>query len=669
MRNLPKITSHLLLALLTVFCLLFTLAHSVQAIDLTKYFFPTGGPGNNMSTGEFFKVIEEPDGYFRIQKSVDHRYYERFRVQNGKIYHVEEATWATEQGNVKCTDSGNEASARYVGGQTEWVNVNVSVGEKIPSAGGKVVGWDKVLQRECPTPYSGDFGAREMEVTHQGCLTFPNGVTSDDAIVLKINAGPGAGEQFAYDANRGWMGFSRAEGKNGAYVTDDLSTTTHAPGQCAQFEVSTSSRSKCPAGITCPSTPATGIKGEVFEVTKSLPKFSDPKSALRGETGPDPNQFNFPNISQEDEYFNTSEFFDRALPADLRQLLRISPVPFLAQIGHPGCGKVIADGQDVGYAQTDSQISEFSTPDSYNNSLLTTRFWQSIFVPGQGTNLRISSYQPDFPDPAQGYTDCENNTGRILEAAVIQGVKSTPLGVIGDFLTGVGNLLSSLQCVVSQTTTFGKCTIDVKVAVQQEKFIPGEEAFYKQTVGETGFLNIHKLTDFAYEKTQSERDESEISPYSVLGVKQSEGTPVLGMASYQEETLNFIKSMYPEELAKDITSIETAPQTTSQIDTQISQSTDYEITFDSQVKVADIQKQKVIRLVKTRFPDSKIDTLWDTVYSKASASGINPALAIAVWIGESRASAPSANGNHFSCPPKGNRDFNDNFQCFINTTN
>ena len=77
MRNLPKITSHLLLALLTVFCLLFTLAHSVQAIDLTKYFFPTGGPGNNMSTGEFFKVIEEPDGYFRIQKSVDPRYYER----------------------------------------------------------------------------------------------------------------------------------------------------------------------------------------------------------------------------------------------------------------------------------------------------------------------------------------------------------------------------------------------------------------------------------------------------------------------------------------------------------------------------------------------------------------------------------------------------------------
>jgi len=70
---------------------------------------------------------------------------------------------------------------------------------------------------------------------------------------------------------------------------------------------------------------------------------------------------------------------------------------------------------------------------------------------------------------------------------------------------------------------------------------------------------------------------------------------------------------------------------------------DYYIDFRNPgISVSDETENNVIWLVKTYWPDTKIESQWDYVYSQAVSRGWNPAFVIALWIEESGASALDA---------------------------
>lgn len=669
------------LFLCTFYCLLFTFVPSAQALDLTKYFFPTGGPGNNMSTGEFFKVIPEPDGYFRIQKSVDPRYYERFRVQNGMIYHVEEATWATEEGNVKCLDNGADASATYAGGQTEWAPVNVTPGVEFDTLGGEVVGVEKGTTRVCPTKYAGGFGPRRMKLSHQGCVTFPNGVTSDDAIVLDITQGPGIGEQFIYDVNRGWIGFSRDGGKDGAYITDTLSTATHAPGECKLIQV-TAVGKRCPAGYTCPKNSTKPTLGEKIPVSKLLGFGSSVASALRGLTGPVGNIFTLPDLKQEDNFFSSKEFFNRTLTDSQQKEFVMQPKDLEGKIAHPGCDRVIANGQDAGLAETNPEASDFKTTPEYNRLLLANEYWRCTYVNGYDCKLKFTNAQTNYGDPSANSGACLDNTGQSIDQSTTlvdapAALELTGTGVL-DF---IGGLVRGLKCIAAVT---GITTCDpavmVDFALQQQKFIPNETEFDSQTVNKDGWLNaIFKTSDFSYNKSDAERDQDEKGNYVVLNEDKTVGTTFKGVADFQKESINFRKSLYVEDLAKDINSLASVPVTSSSPTVTTTPAADGSLPpgfpdvpyRNTNVPVYDEQKKKLIEYVQMIWPNSLIASRWDLVYNTAIENGINPSFMIATWIEESGASSPGAKSD-FGCFPGGdtnlNVEFGNSMRCFVDFT-
>ena len=224
----------LFFVLLLTFGLVFPSLNSTKAqeeVDLLPYFLNTRG--NHICSGEyseyFYVQITGPNE-FKICKSLNcaeySGYYEKFRYDDNYIYHMEDTTWATATGNVKCSNTNHDAFYRrydqygincnnYQGLTTgaKWVPRTMRVGEDFFSQQ-SVVGFDKLTGACCPTQYSGDFG-HHMKLIFHGTFILPNGVVVTNGIILKHES---TGENFYFDDQKGWIGFDRGIPGTGAYI-------------------------------------------------------------------------------------------------------------------------------------------------------------------------------------------------------------------------------------------------------------------------------------------------------------------------------------------------------------------------------------------------------------------------------------------------------------------
>lgn len=197
--------------------------------NILDYFLNTDG--NNMSSGEYFRVEDLGGNEFRICKSHDCVGYQRYRYDSNYIYFMEDTTWATGLNQpISCLNTGNYAFYRVYNGYGAncdnlgnyslggpWAPRTMSVGQTFTSEH-SIVAFDSVTNQCCRGQYAGDFGYH-VTLTYEGCIRFPTGVTSPHGIVLSTGS-----ENFYFDSNRGWVGWDQGTSGSGSYTTDDLGT-------------------------------------------------------------------------------------------------------------------------------------------------------------------------------------------------------------------------------------------------------------------------------------------------------------------------------------------------------------------------------------------------------------------------------------------------------------
>lgn len=164
---------------------------------------------------------------FYIVKNRPGDVFEEFTVDGQYIYHLKDTSWATANGNVQCngSDAGftlidgcmeQSAAANAVNTAQEgakWFPVCMQAGQEyaFPTT---VVGFDKSSCTTCNAPFTG-CGVRTVKITEAGIngqITLPDGQKSvplTNAIRVEITGGPGAGENYIYDPEYGWIGFGR----------------------------------------------------------------------------------------------------------------------------------------------------------------------------------------------------------------------------------------------------------------------------------------------------------------------------------------------------------------------------------------------------------------------------------------------------------------------------
>lgn len=624
-----------------------------HAVDLLDYFLPSNKQGNPVTTGEVFKPIDNGDGTFTVQKSKDANYYEKFKFDNSYIYHLEDTTWATETGDVMCTDSGNPAKLSYSGGSMPWAPREMDPGECFSNTG-EVVGIDKSTGSQCSTSSSGTFRKREICLVHQGCIKFPNGTATADGVALEIKQGPGAGEQFFYDANRGWIGFNRGADGTGAYITQDISGSAGSLSGCLDVKVKPGF---CTPGYTCPDTSNKTVFGETMNYSKiafgGIASFSGP-------TGPELAKLRFPDYAQEQQLFMDPEIIARSMPFELteKSFPKFEVPDLSGLIAHSGCERVTVDGADAGEARIkNDEFKRFPATPSYNQLLLGFRFWESQYVDGKGAKLKYkaSDPQPGNPEVPEHRPNCNDKDGESYQEATTLSNPVPPK----NSLVGVGGLVEKLVCSVAYVAGVGNLVCPtVSIKVQQEKYLPGEIAFMDES---HNFLD----TFIPFEEKGQPIDQEEANEYDIFNDPRVEGVNYLGAKTTQEKSLQLVKSLRPYEEARGITSLGSAvnPLVAKLPEAGLY----YTIAYNdpNAVILTPEIKNKIIRMVKTSWSNTKIEQYWDSVVNAAIASDINPAFALTVWIEESGASHYS---NHFSCPPS-EKDFDKSFNCFIKTTN
>ena len=238
----PKKMKKLLLAILLSTLLLSCLSTLISAApnDLLCAYCPElcgGHSGNPISSGERFYCQPGPAGSntFTMCKNQPCTVYEKYAYDGQQLYLVEDISWATAVGPVRCSDSGQLAYYRTYGQGTApmpWISRNMTQGDCL-NRSGTVVGYEKGTNRQCPTPYSGATSG-EMCLTYTGCLMLPNGIWTNDGLTLTVGGGAGAGENYYFDQNRGWIGFDRGSDVSGAFITDPIGDGA-PPANCSKI--------------------------------------------------------------------------------------------------------------------------------------------------------------------------------------------------------------------------------------------------------------------------------------------------------------------------------------------------------------------------------------------------------------------------------------------------
>lgn len=185
--------------------------------------------------GEYFKC--EPGepidgrGSFTIFKNDN---FERFLYDGNTIYHYQENIWSGGGGDNICNETQHKTFIRRFDESgkpgVKWANVNMSPDPNSPNhcvrQKGTYQAYDAVTGYQCnstgPDPASGRLDSNFC-MTYKGCIKFSNGVRSNSGSIITVTEGAGAGENFYFDDNQGWIGFDRG-GDGGNYVSNPIST-------------------------------------------------------------------------------------------------------------------------------------------------------------------------------------------------------------------------------------------------------------------------------------------------------------------------------------------------------------------------------------------------------------------------------------------------------------
>lgn len=425
----------------------------------------------------------------------------------------------------------------------------------------------------------------------------------------------------------------------------------------------------CPEGYTCPDTSYKPVLGEVLEKQETVTRGNSPN--FSGETGVKANNLIFPDLADENEYFDDEDMFRRSLPFDAG-IPEFKPADLTGYIGHSGCGQVTVNNNPVGPAKIKQGLTknnEIPLTESYNNLLTVLRFWEGQYVSGRATTLKIATVQPEnIPTNEEHRENCNDTAGGHSDAIQINNLAPANANILEDILSSISIALSNFFKSVGLNP---EISATAKIQIQQEKYFPGEQAFESQA---NNFLNSFISYDDLGKFTNNQEENVE---YHVLGSEQrTEKINYSGMKAFQDKSLDLVKSLRPYEEAKLITTL--SPGGTLPAPPVPIPGLYYTIPHkDKSVPITADRKDITIKMAKIAWPDTKIEEFWDLVVNAANNANINPALAIAIWIEESGASSPTADKglgpaySDFGCFPSGNPDdfvsFDRSLNCFLET--
>lgn len=468
-----------------------TSTSAVLAIDTLNYFLPPNAPPVHISNGEVFQSISQGGGYFIIQKSTDPSYYEKFSFNNSYIYHHEDTTWATEQGNVSCFSggeayfnlydssfgsSGNVCNAyntlRPASGM-KWVPRQMEVGSCFTSTG-TVVGFNKTTKQCCEAPFTGPEGGHTMCLEYQGCIEFPNGIVSDNGIALKITSGAGSGETFYYDKRVGWIGFSREGGASCAYVVDPL---PHDPSLTNCLKVECQAAEVLPVKDNLICTDFTLTQSITHGTSAPAPSPSENGQALAASSRQEIGNLeltsdSLPNFSLMER--NLYLGLNRLLPQSLRRTLNLDSTPLTTQVKH-----YVLDATEE---EPPVKIPETKVdlPSWWTRLLGSTKIACGFFntcSPPEKMNIQVAAAIPEAPDYKVGCFegDLASENSPVNQIKPIETEFITPANIITKIISEVRDFINGIWQLITITET--------KVALinKSRGKLPGGQSFNEQT--------------------------------------------------------------------------------------------------------------------------------------------------------------------------------------------
>lgn len=303
--------------------------------------------------------------------------------------------------------------------------------------------------------------------------------------------------------------------------------------------------------------------GDTIPIDASLNR----QGEINGEIGPKPNQVKFPDLSKEEGFYSQKDGLLNALPQGIQQDLKfIDPTKqqindkFRGKIAHPLCDKarIIKSGEETEEIETTDPVIKsnpvpFTPTEDFFQTILKTRFWQSIFVPQKGSDLNFSL---DAREPTiSSQVGCNpDSQGKTAEAVPVQNDPPAPLNFLGRLFENVLGFLKDFFAGIFEGG------VRVAAKVEQTKYLPGETVLADQTVGQNGFLNFFKPAGAEF---TSQGDQEEQVAYKVLKDDRSVGVTYKGVSSLKSGTLDLVKSLYPEGMAPTSLAAIIAPPPTS----------------------------------------------------------------------------------------------------------
>jgi hypothetical protein len=267
------------------------LAHTTS-VDLLPFFCPDcanegTGMRNSMSDGVqcFYTYKVSGSNEFYITKScADSMEWEHFSYDSSFIYHKEDTTWATWNGsawtNARCMD-GRLAYSTYLNasvgsanGSCEgftphlgseggiWVKRYMYEGEAF-AHNVTVVGFAEETCTCCQAQYTGPTSRTVKLVSVDENVDLGPALGRRDVIRIAIMGGPGAGENYWYARNYGWIAMGHVDPPDGAASLWDQNHITGLDSRQFQRQLTCSALPTPPPPTTPPPSGTITVSGTV----------------------------------------------------------------------------------------------------------------------------------------------------------------------------------------------------------------------------------------------------------------------------------------------------------------------------------------------------------------------------------------------------------------------